>query len=200
MLAVLSDLRTQLNISGTDEDARLTTALNTATAMLEQHCRRRLEYVAADQTETYDGGDGTIYLLRWPVTTIVSVKEDLDGDFASVDALVSGTDYRLIADRGRLLRLPSGLAWLCGDRSVQVIYRGGWADPNSAAPSGTSHPPQHVQSACLLQAAECYKRRSDPGYKAAEGAAGGIQFGYSPDMKLVEAAEAVIASERRVAV
>lgn len=164
-LAGLASFKRRLgrDTGDTSEDVLLSGILDGVTAMIEQHCQRALEYVDADATEYYHGGAGTILLRRWPVTTIASVKEDSEYDWAAATALVADEDYRLQAERGRLIRLPFGSTWLEGPDVVQVIYRGGYLGPDATPVSGVSVAPEHIQEAVLQQGAELFKRRKDLG-------------------------------------
>lgn len=198
-LAKLASIKQRLEISGTAQDAELAAALSAASAMVEQYCNRTIEYVSAGFTEYYSGGLSTIHLRAFPVVTLTSVKVALDYDFSGADALVADEEFRLHAARGRLLRLPDGMAWECGSDAVQVIYKGGYCSPEEVTPpGGTSYPPTNIQEAVLIQAVELYKRRRDPGYKSADGAAGNITFGYAPDVEVVKAAQALLIGERRI--
>lgn len=197
-LAGLSECKTLLGISGTADDAVLTLCLRHASAAIERHCRRTIEYAAADRTETYDGGAAEILLRCWPVTSVVSVKEDADGDWAGATALTADTDYRLFAERGALLRLTQGATWTEGRQTVQAVYRGGYLGPDATPVSGVSTAPTHIQEAVLLQARELWVRRREPGYKIVEGMAGGMNSGFATPVTLLEAVKELLVGERRV--
>jgi uncharacterized phiE125 gp8 family phage protein len=196
-LCKLADLKDRLSISGTAEDAALNEAIQDASRMVERHCNRTIQTPGTTITEYHDGELGTLYLKCFPAVSILSVKVALDYDFAGTDALIANEGYRLHADRGRLLRLPDGTMWEPGTEVVEVKYTGGYSDPDSLT-GGHAAPPDSIQSACLLQAAEMYKRRKDPGYKSADGAMGGVTFGYAPDVKVIEAAQQLLVGERRI--
>lgn len=164
-LAALNELKRRLGRDTGDasEDALLGEVLAGATAMIERWCLREIEYVDADVTQYHCGGYGTLFMRRFPVTSVVSVKESLEYDWDDESELVADEDYRLKSERGELVRLPFGAAWLGGPDSVRTIYRGGYLGPDAAPVAGVSVAPPHIQEAVLQQGAELFKRRKDLG-------------------------------------
>lgn len=156
-IAKLADLKARLGISDSGEDALLTAVLEGVSALFDAELERTLLAEDADITETHDGGGWDVRLRRWPVTSVVSVKEAADYDWASATALAADSDYRVDAGRGVLTRLPDGSRWLDGPDVVQVIYRGGYWDPAQSSFEFDAVP-AHIQEAALLQAQELYRR------------------------------------------
>lgn len=196
-LATRSELKTTLGIADTVNDAGLDLALRAATAMLDRYCDRVLSYEASDAVEQYDGGGWEVRLKRWPVTHLVSVKEASDYNFAGATALTANTDFYAVTTRGRLIRLPMEARWIAGFGVVQVTYRGGYSDPGGAPVPQVSYPPAHIQSACLLQAAELWKRRREPGYQVVFGV-GEVSGGYAPPTELLPSVKELLRGERRI--
>lgn len=198
-LALLSDLKSLVDIGDASQDALLTGLLTTATGEIERYCGRVLLYVDADQVETHDGGRPSIWLKRWPVTQIVSVKEASDYDFAAATALTANDDYRAVLRRGRLIRRPDGACWLDAPDAVQVTYRGGYLDPASGSLGSVEYVPAHIQRACLLQAAYLWQRRQQLGQASVSAAGpGGVVFSQAP-YELLPAVKDLLRDERRMA-
>jgi hypothetical protein len=197
MLAKLSDLKARLDISDGSSDALLTALLTSMTAAAARYCNRGLEYVAAGLTELHDGGCPTLWLRSWPIVAFTSVKEAGDYDFASAAALTENTDFRAVRSRGRLIRLPEESAWLEGTETIEVKYTAGWNDPAAASVPGVDYPPGHVQEAILLQAADLWRRKSEPGYAKTFGV-GGVAGGFATPIDWLPLAKELLDPERRL--
>jgi len=201
MLATLTQLKTWLSIDDLGEDDRLTAALQTASEMIGNYCRRTIEYVDADLTEQFDGGVSELLTQAWPIVSVASVKYSEICDFENAAAETADSDYRVVTSRGRIVRLPLGTTWTAGVECWQVVYRGGYWPPDELGekPIGVPDLPDKFVKACLLQAAELRNRMTEPGYKIVEGLAGGAgNIGYAPDMELVKSAKDLLIGERRV--
>jgi hypothetical protein len=191
-LCKLADLKSELRISGSVEDARLTRAL------------------ATDLVATFSGGDQPDFFGRtllmlpaWPVIefaglSVPVVKSASDRDFASATALVAGTDYYLNAERGLLWRLPSGTPWLIGKATTQVVYQAGYRPPDDAPISGVPAPPDNLVEANLLQAAAEFRRMGEPEARQESLPAGAGTVGYSRDVRLLESVKTLLVGERRL--
>ena len=92
----------------------------------------RLVRVAA-RTETFSpvAGQRAVQLAAYPVSSVSSVKESLDGDFSTVTALPA-SEYHVNADGVLRLRWR---AFFEGAGSVQVVYTGGLARDVGAVPA-----------------------------------------------------------------
>lgn len=75
--------KTRLGITGTAQDALLTTALNAALAVAEQYCDRRFLY-KRDTVAFYDAKNRALILSRYPIDTINSITSKASG--AAVDS------------------------------------------------------------------------------------------------------------------
>lgn len=103
-LTTISVIKTQLGISGTDEDAKLTQMLAQADALIKRYCD--LQFESATFTEFYSGnGSQTLVLNQRPVQSITTLHEDADGyfgdgtgAFSADDLLTAGEDYVLNRD------------------------------------------------------------------------------------------------------
>lgn len=196
-LALLSNLKPRLDIeaSDTSHDTLLTALLTGVSALFDQHYERGFLYIDSDVTEQLDGGRRDLLLKHWPITSIVSVKESMTCDWASATALTADVDYVKIPSRGRLTRLPKGTRWLDGPRVIQVVYRGGWLDPDDL---GTiAYVPAHIQEACLMQAVEFWNRKDEPGHKVVVGMAAGMTSGSAPAVELLPIVKQLMVRKRR---
>ena len=196
-LAKRTDLATQLQISGSAENDRLDQALAIATAMIERYCKRSIEYVDGDVTETFDGCGVSLLLKAWPVTTLTSVTFAGDYDFAGADAYTENTEFVCDYARGELLRLPRGYTWPGGWHVIQVVYRGGYNGLAENPVFGVEFPPGNIQQACLLQAVEAYQRRNEPGVKVAWSGEG-VSAGSVPAIGVLPSVKGLLAGELRL--
>lgn len=112
MLATLSDTKTYLWVTWTDQDALLTLLLNWASAKIEEYIGRQLE--ASDYVEYKDGNGQLSFLLdNYPVNTFTSLELNTWDLETAARETVSGTDYHVDTENGevRLLsRLNRGFA------------------------------------------------------------------------------------------
>lgn len=86
-----------------------------------------------------------IYIRNPPLISTGSVKEDSTGVFTSTaTTLTANTDYFAYDDlknMGKFRRLGGG--WLSGDRSVQIVYTGGYAN-QAAVPADLAEAAAHA--------------------------------------------------------
>lgn len=204
-LGSLVTLKRRLGIGDTSQDTLLADCLAAATGEIERWCDRTIVYAAADITEQRCGGGYAELRLRcWPITSVVSVKEAADGDFAAATALTQDGDYRVL-ERGRLVRLPYGATWISAGEflqalpTVQIVYRGGYAGPDDAPVSGVATAPQNLQEACILQAAHLYQRRTRPGASSSGMAGPGGSLTFEKEYGLLVAVQELLRGERRMA-
>jgi len=136
------------------------------TVRFEGICRRRFakSTVASPTVEVQGVGVGTstLWLDRYPIDSVVSVKEDVDGNFAS-GAVLSPSDYYVNAARG-LLELRRFFL-LPGRGTVQVTYAGGLYLETGACP-------MDIREACARQVAFQWEGRSRLGVNTQS--AGGV--------------------------
>lgn len=134
MLATLSDTKTYLWVTWTDQDALLTLLLEGASAKINSYVGRTLE--ASDYTEYKDGNWQLSFVLdNYPVNTITSVELNTwDFETATREA-VSGTNYHIDTENGEvnfLERLNRGFG------NYKVTYNG-WYETI----------PSDIQMACM---------------------------------------------------
>jgi hypothetical protein len=97
------NVKAALNIGDTDSDAQIDALLEPISAMIEREAGR--DFSSASVTERHMGGEPTINLRRWPVTSITTVTDKVTGEALASD------QYALEASTGLLRRLPIGSQW-----------------------------------------------------------------------------------------
>jgi len=199
-LAKLADLKQRdlLNISGTDLDTRLTTLLETASAMAEsvrgagRELRRGtfVEYPWDTDPEAK-----VVKLRRYPIESVTSVKQlydyGTDAEFTAQTALVENTDFVVDSELGKLERQYSH--WWLKRRHLQVIYVAGYVDPDEDPMPDAILPPDDLQHGVLLQAVRLFRTGGFAGTdQAGGGAAGSVSVNSQPLVpELVAACEAL---------
>jgi len=197
MLAKVAELKARLGIEGSAQDTNLSNVLRGASALLDRHCGRVFEYSATARVKVYDGDEFDLRLDCWPIVGDPVVKLALDRDFAAATALTAGTDYLIDRARG-LIRYPyQGVRWPVGLAIIQVSWTGGYVDPaTTPLPPGTEYVPGHIQEACLLEAADLWRRKDEPGYKVVW-QSGEVSGGYAAALEIIPLVRALLANERR---
>lgn len=84
----------------------------------------------------------TLWLTARPVAFLTQIKEAVYEAFDDADALVEGDDYQIDWGTGRLTRVGE---WLAGERTVQVIYVGGYYYAEQWLATGVYTSATHVQ-------------------------------------------------------
>jgi len=154
-LVSLSDVKTELGITGTTDDAWLSSVIERASAAAAQYCNRvfAAETVKDEfwpQRDGYPwiipGGIAPLQLTRWPVSAVDSVLEN------SV-ALSAPSDYRVDAAPGRLIRIGGEgypRKWPAWPISVQYI-------------AGFATIPYDIQDAVVrMVKSRWFQRKRDP--------------------------------------
>ena len=96
-IQTLSDLKTVLAITGTDDDALLTQLQTAADSFVEEFCGR--SFNGGTFTEDHPGGTRVLFLRNFPIATVESVKVDLLRQFGTGTVRGVGT-YTVHPDRG----------------------------------------------------------------------------------------------------
>lgn len=158
-LADIDDVKAELDITGSTQDALLNRYISAASVAIEQYCNRRFvqetvkdefwpdrELYAFQVSPTIQ----SLQMSRWPVGAVSSVTEN-------GDALTDATDYRVDKDTGGLWRLD-GLAYPFVWKAWPIVatYQGGYSDI-----------PADVQDACIrLVKARYLAKGRDPFMKS----------------------------------
>lgn len=178
--ATLADLKSRLGISDTNDDTKLTDALNTASKWIEKHCRRQFNDAGAASARLFHStGRCEAFVDDFNTTTglIVQTDADDDGTFETtwastyydlspangIQDAMTGWPYRQIT-AVNVLTFPNTRR-----RNLQVTARWGW----SAVPAP-------VKEACLSVAEETFKMKDAPFGVAGFGEFGSIRVKDNP--------------------
>ena len=134
------------------DDTLLTTIIQMVSAAIQAYLGRELEDTGSDTTQYFSGnGSRRVFVLkRFPNVTVTSVHDSIDRAYGSGD-LLSSDDYAVYADEGIVeLEYPAQ----DGIRNLRVVYSGGYE-----AATGVLPVPDAMKNACILQAAETYRRK-----------------------------------------
>lgn len=122
LLVSLADLKTELQITGSTDDAYYTSLILRGSQAVESYCQRIFAIEAIKEVFRFRWPERRVMVLplsRHPVASIVSVKVD-DGD-------LTADDYEVVSANGDLYRL-SGNARVCwGGCKIEVNYTAGYA-------------------------------------------------------------------------
>lgn len=174
-VATPSQLRELLPyLSGTGEDALLTTFIDRADAAIARRLgfpetgAGGLTLASASYTAYPDAENGgrvdseTLRLTPWPVSAITSIHDDQRGGNVAYDSgsLVSSADYELDGPAGRVYLLPVRTfgSFSSHRRRCRVVFTAGW-----------STLPADLMQAVLMMAKHLYERRPSQGIVSAEG-------------------------------
>jgi hypothetical protein len=134
-LVSLSDAKAALDITGSDQDAKIAGWIEQASAAISTHCNR--VFAAEKIEETFRPNHGCIGLVlaRYPIVTITSITE---GDEAFYEAdFKSGCVNRLYRDRYA--------AW--SNDKITVVYEAGFDDIPADVQRAVIVFIQHIKSA-----------------------------------------------------
>jgi len=134
----VTDAKTYLDVTGTDDDTVIGNMLDAATVALEKAAGRHL--VSTAVTEYLDGQAERRVWLQEPAESITSVHVDSDQGWDAT-SLISADDY---AVEGCTLDYISRV-WTRGRRNMRVIYQAGFATV-----------PEDLQHAARVQVAKLY--------------------------------------------
>lgn len=128
-LTTRDNVKAALNITGSDDDARIDSLLAVVTDFIQSYCNRTF---ASDTLTEYPKVNGynasTVNLKRYPVTSVTSVhvSTDLPRVYGADELLTADEDYILDEDPG-ILHRTDGSAWPTGIKAVKVVYVGGYS-------------------------------------------------------------------------
>ena len=114
----ITELKSFLNISTTDQDSYLQSVLDTSEGVFESLINTNLIFDEASQnTEQIFNGGWEFWVKKFPLRSIVEFRSDLQNDFVDVDVVKNTFDDRKIY-------LSEGLrvSW----RNYKVIFKAGY--------------------------------------------------------------------------
>ena len=198
-VCTLSDVKDRLGIesSETDYDDSINIIIAGLVEMFNNKTNRKLIITDEAVTEYLSSYSHYLFLRRYPVVTITSIKEAYDFDFDSKTALVANTDFRLLkeGEKGLVARLYG--TWPVGiPDSIQVVYRGGYTAAGQTPGDGETALPDDIREAAIEQASFIHKRRHDIGLQSQSFDGGSINK--SAPMKLLPMVEDILKPHRRL--
>lgn len=172
MLTTLSRLKGLLgSVADTWGDDMLTLQIASASASIENRCKRQFKKQQYTEQISGDGRSKYINLRNYPIHSV---------------EFPSDWDYRLLDD-GRVYREAG---WPTGDHNIQVNYIGGYVLPGDATTDEPRTLPEPLELACLLFAQLLLR---DPGIRSER--VGNINVTYADtdaDGRLPSAVESLI--------
>lgn len=189
VLSTVARVKSQLEITGSGEDAILTTLLDGVSAAVEMYLGRGTLNQSRTEELDVDPRQSQFWLAGYPVGSITSIKSSSTWAFATATAIDSDL-YRIESNTGRLT-LRTGIN--VGPQSLQVVYAGGMASTPSAFI--TAFP--DIANAVDMQVAEEFRRKNDPSLTSKNFATEKAR-GYSGEVHWLDRVKEVLNAHRRV--
>lgn len=172
-LCTLEDLKTHLEITGSDQDAFLSNLVLRATQYIETYCNRKL--ASREFTEYYSGdGSNSILLPNTPITAVTQIKDDKSGqadfdydDTDENDAFSFEEWGKLLLTDGDVFHSPGSTYPL---RNYKIVYTGGYATA-----------PEELRQVCVELAAAKFYLKDKQRQGVASKSVGGQTITYRPD-------------------
>lgn len=156
-LCTLDDVKLILKSVPDDDVPAINSLIDNFSATAESYCDRvfKKSTVGSPSVETFTGyrNRGKYRVKRYPVDSIVSVVETVDGDFAN-GTTIDTTDYSINTDEGILTMRYRN--FIEGTLNIRLTYVGGLARDSGAVPSD-------LRYASARQVAYWYQRRNQVG-------------------------------------
>jgi hypothetical protein len=191
-IATLAEIKADLGISDSTDDAALTRLAEVIQGRFDALCQR-VFLRTASAVEYFDGGERILLLEHWPVES-VAVYLDADRAFAAA-SLLAATEYTLNAARGRLHYGDGSVAWPdYGRQTIKVVVTGGYVAAGSSPSAGQLAMPEGVRRALLLQVGFEWRNRRNLGQQSVS--AQGANVSLAP-ADLLPDAKAALAPFRR---
>lgn len=175
--ATTDELKTRLDVLGTDDDAMLEDIIEAASRQIDGWCGRSF-YADAAATRYYTADSIDVLVLHDDLVSITTLKTDEDADRV-YETTWAATDYDLEPLTGppytRIHLAPMGrYGFPTHRRAIEIVGTFGYSDV-----------PHAIREACLLQAGRLYKRKDAPFGIAGSQDAGQLQTigGMDPDVK-----------------
>lgn len=115
----LANVKTQLGVTGTTDDALLTKLQAAADDFIARHCGRAFD--GGSYTEDLDGGSRMLVLTNYPIQAVTSVNVDPARTFAPATVIPS-TEYFVRPDDGTVESLGSAFGPAGEPGVVRVAY------------------------------------------------------------------------------
>lgn len=155
-LCTLDDVEEIIGRVGDGEVPKVETQIDDVTVAFERYCERWFAY-KENEVELFSprGSLLTLWVRRFPIVSVASLKESYDSDFAAAHAsTVTPSDYVAFKEFGAVR-----LRWWrfsAGEQTAQLTYTGGLARETAGLP-------WDLREAAAQQAAYQYQRRTSLG-------------------------------------
>lgn len=164
----LEEMKRELGITDSKDDAALTLWLEGLQVKFESHCERDF-LRSTSVTEYFDGDVTSLLLRRYPVESIASIHIDVDQDWDDDNLLDSDDDYLLQPNRGKIFYGRGNTKWPEGRQHIRVVYTGGYVAAGQAVGAGQTAMPDDLRRAMLLQAGFEWRNRLQLGRESVSG-------------------------------
>lgn len=159
-IVTLAEMKADLNITDTQDDAVLTRWLLGLQGRFEERCNRCL-LRGEDIEEILDGGETYLFLSRFPVESVASVHVSAEQIWTDATKLLP-TESILHKSRGRLIR-PGSALWPEGEQNVRVVYTGGYVACDGVVAAGQTAMPDALRGLFFMQAGFEWRNRLELG-------------------------------------
>lgn len=175
MIVTLSEMKTELGLADTTDDAVLTQWMAALDGRFDSFLNRTLAR-GVGVIEYFDGGGRMLLLDRFPVESVASINVDPDGLWGA-DTLLAVTDYRLNKLRGRIVYGADGSSpWETGVQNIRVVYTGGFVSAGEIPPAGQTAMPEAIRRAYFMQCAFEWRNRTHLGQASVSAQGGSINL------------------------
>jgi hypothetical protein len=146
-LASIADTKDYLDIpiSDTTQDLKIERMINTASAMIDNHCGYQI--ISQSYTQLFSGNNKNIlFLNKSKINSITSINIDVNRIFA-IDSLIASTEY-IISDENSVKRYD--YYWPLGNNNIKIIFTAGYTII-----------PSDINYACLMLIDYLYRHRNE---------------------------------------
>lgn len=156
-----------IGAADTDNDTVLGNYITSTSARIEQWLGRPLLATTyTDEIDIESPRTESVFLRAYPVTSVTSVKNDPEWDWAGVEAIDSDL-YHLTSGTGQL---DFNVQLTPGKKALQVVYAGGLVADTAAMLA--NYPA--IAAACEVQVAAAFRRRTSPQGESVHAGGGSI--------------------------
>jgi hypothetical protein len=160
MLAKLSDLKQELLITDTSQDAYLNRILSHSSDLIQNYCNRT--FAVRQVTQDIFDVENKKYIIAssYPVLRIISITVD--------DELLTTSDYALLSANGDGVIKPLNSTGVWNAEKITIVYKCGYNIPDQQQTDPDAKDlPMDIQRVCLdLSATQYYDRTRDPYIKS----------------------------------
>lgn len=161
MIATLSEIKANLGLTDTQDDALLATAITALEGRFDAHLNRALAR-SENVVEQLHGGAMSLWLKRFPLESVASIYVSADHEWIAAN-LLDVTDYTIVEEEGRIVYGYGIECWPAGVGNIRVTYTGGYVAAGTAPSAGQTALPEAIRGAFFMQFAFEWRNRSSLG-------------------------------------